>query len=220
MKKLGLTLAALAWCMPAQAGEFRAGNQMLNVPVRTFVDMRFGGVMRQTRDLSCGAAALGTLLNYYYGLGVTEQDVIDDGFQVGDAEKIKRDGFSMLELKKIAEKRGLVAGGFRIPDVANLAALKVPAIALVSVRGYNHFVVIKGVSDGRVAIADPAFGNRSATLESFDATWNHVILVAVNPKEPPKNTFASQGIPAAPMRNTMSLLQSQITPLMPSPNRF
>lgn len=220
MKKLAPLLAVLAFGAPAQAVEFNAGNQMLNVPVRTFVDLRFGQVIRQTRDLSCGAAALGTLLKFYYGIDVTEQQIIDTGFAVGDSEKIARDGFSMLELKRVAEKFGLVAGGFRIPDVANLASLKVPVIGLVSVRGYNHFVVIKGVSDGRVYIADPAFGNRSTPLETFDSTWNKVILVVVNPKEAPKNTFAFEGTPAAPMRNTMSVMQSMITPLLPNPNRF
>lgn len=214
-------LALIGCAAPACATEFNAGPTHVSVPVTTLTAMRFKNVMHQTRDLSCGAAALGTILRYYYGEDLTEEQIINEGFQVGDTKKIQRDGFSMLELKKIAEKRGYQAGGFRIPDANKLAALKVPVITLVSVRGYNHFVVIKGVSDGRVYIADPAFGNRSVTLESFAADWDHVILVAVSPKLKPTEGLPLGSGTKAPAGNVVvPVIQYQLTTPTPAINRF
>ena len=214
-------LALIGCAAPARATEFNAGPTLVSVPVTTLTAMRFKNVMHQTRDLSCGAAALGTILRYYYGEDLTEEQIINEGFQVGDTKKIQRDGFSMLELKKIAEKRGYQAGGFRIPDANKLAALKVPVITLVSVRGYNHFVVIKGVSDGRVYIADPAFGNRSLMLESFAADWDHVILVAVSPKLKPTEGLPLGSGTKAPAGNVVvPVIQYQLTTPTPAINRF
>ncbi len=207
---------------PARAVEFNAGSSSLfSVPVTTLTAMRFKNVVHQTRDLSCGAAALGTILKYYYGEDVTEDQVIEEGFKVGDSKKIERDGFSMLELKRVAEKRGYQAGGFRIPDAEKLANLKVPVITLMSVRGYNHFVVIKGISDGRVYIADPAFGNTSRTLESFAADWDHVILVAVSPtRNPTEGLPLGAGTKAPPQGVMVPVIQQQLTTPAVQTNRF
>jgi len=226
MRTAAAALAALALiglALPARAIEFNAGGpaMLVSVPLQNMTALRFKSVMRQTRDLSCGAAALGTILKYYYGEDVTEEELIQEGFKVGDTAKIQRDGFSMLELKRIAEKRGYEVGGFRIPDAQKLANLKVPVITLVSVRGYNHFVVIKGISDGRVYIADPAFGNRSRTLESFSAEWDHVILVAVSPKRAPTEGMPlGSGVKAPTQGAVVPILQQQFTTPAVEMNRF
>lgn len=214
-------LALIGCAAPVRATEFNAGPSLVSVPLTTLTAMRFKNVMHQTRDLSCGAAALGTILRYYYGEDVTEEQIIDEGIKVGDSNKIARDGFSMLELKKIAEKRGYQTGGFRIPDAEKLAVLKVPVITLMNVRGYNHFVVIKGVSEGRVYIADPAFGNELRTLESFAADWDHVILVAVSPKLQPTEGLPLGSGTKAPLSGVVvPVLQRQLTTPTPAVNRF
>jgi len=156
------------------------GGGEIQVPLTTFVDLRYRDMVRQAYDVSCGAAALASIVKYFYGQDVTEQNILDEILKTADEEtkaKIQKDGFSMLELKKVGERFGLTAAGFRIPDPASLAKLKVPAIALVNVNGYDHFVVIRGVDQGRVYIADPAFGNRTRTLETFADEWRNVILV-------------------------------------------
>lgn len=156
------------------------GGGEIQVPLTTFVDMRYRDMVRQAYDVSCGAAALASIAKYFYGQDVTERKIIDQILKTADEEtkaKIQKDGFSMLELKKEGERLGLTAGGFRIPEAASLAKLKVPAIALVNVNGYDHFVVIRSVENGKVYIADPAFGNRTRTLESFADEWRNVILV-------------------------------------------
>jgi uncharacterized protein len=161
-------------------------GQTIEAPVRSFAALRFDGIVRQTHDLSCGAAALATLLHGYFGLDVTEKAVIDvilASTSEEDKAKIGEGGFSMLELKRHAEARGLVMGGFRARSAEELRSLRAPAIVLVTNRGYSHFVVVRRVVGDDVFIADPAFGNRVDPIARFTQSWNKVFLVAVDPRQ-------------------------------------
>jgi predicted double-glycine peptidase len=196
------------------------GGTVFGVPVRTLVDLRFENVVRQAYDLSCGAAALATLLKYFYDEDLTERQIIERILLIGDAEKIQRDGFSMLELKQYSEERGYQSQGFRIDDVESLAQLRVPVLALTSVRGYSHFVVIKGVVDGQVFLADPAFGNRSLSLERFEREWNNIILVVLSGSRQGNSTFATRATLMAPMSQVKNLLDHGVRPITPRPGEF
>ena len=169
------------------------GGTNLNVPLRSYVSLKFKNVIQQSFDVSCGAAAMATLMTFYYGEKTDEQEVIKAMLELGDPEKIRKDGFSLLELKRYAENRGFMTQGFRIPDVNKLAKLKVPVITLINTRGYNHFVVLKGLDRGKVFFADPAFGNRSLSIKDFDEQWSHVILVAVSSTNGGNSVFALDG---------------------------
>ena len=161
-------------------------GQTLYAPVQSFAALRFDGIERQTHDLSCGAAALATLLRGFFARDVTEKSIIDAILATANADdksKISEGGFSMLELKRFAEASGLVAGGFRARTGAELRSLRAPAIVLVTNRGYSHFVVVRRVVGDDVFIADPAFGNRVETLAKFSQSWNKVFLVAVDPRQ-------------------------------------
>lgn len=176
---LAPALAGAAMPVPA-AGRTGRLNGDWNVPVKSLVEMRFEDVVRQAYDLSCGAAALATLFRYFYGEDVTESQIIERMLVIGDREKIQKDGFSMLELKRFSEDLGYVSGGYRIEKTEDLLKVKIPVIALINVRGYNHFVVVRSTSGGRVHIADPAFGNRSTPIEQFDGQWNKVVLAVMS----------------------------------------
>jgi len=155
----------------------------LYMPVQSFVDLRFRDLVRQTEDLSCGAAALATLLQHYFDQSVTERDVIDDILEnVSDEKRANIDqyGFSLLELKQAGERNGLFGGGFRLKGVESLEKLKAPVIALTNVRGYAHFVVVRGAKNGKVFIADPAFGNRTQGAEEFAREWDGVVLTLID----------------------------------------
>jgi uncharacterized protein len=161
-------------------------GQTIYAPVQSFAALRFEGIVRQTHDLSCGAAALATLLRGFFGRDVTEKSVIDTILATTNDEdkaKISEGGFSMLELKRNAESTGLIAGGFRAKSAEELRSLRAPAIVLVTNRGYSHFVVVRRVVGNDVFIADPAFGNRVEPLSHFSRSWNNVFLVAVDPRQ-------------------------------------
>jgi predicted double-glycine peptidase len=195
---------------------------LINAPVKTYTDLRFDQVIRQAFDLSCGAAAVATLLQHGWDVATSEKAVIEqvvEGADKEQQEKIAKSGFSMLELKEYGESRGFAVGGFRLDDVRKLEKLKVPAITLTNIRGYNHFVVIKGVKDGRVFIADPAFGNRVRSYEDFDAEWNSVVLVFVR-QDLRAEGFKLEAGAAPPTRELVSVLNPVLSNIRPLPGEF
>jgi len=192
-------------------------NDVINQPVKSYTELRFKGVTRQSLDISCGAAALATLLKGYFGLPVDEPTLIKailTNATPDDAKKIAVYGFSMLELKHFAETQGLVAGGFKSDDVAQLRKLRAPVIALVDSRGYKHFVVIRHVRGNEVAIADPVFGNRTERLDKFAKRWNNVILVVVGPGRPVNAAFMEAPRGAADPRAVQLFLSRSYAPAL------
>jgi hypothetical protein len=146
--------------------------------------------------------------------------VVPYAIALGDREKILRDGFSLLELKRFAERRGYVSAGYRLGSVEDLARLKVPAITLTNVRGYAHFVVIKGVAGGQVYVADPAFGNRSRSLRAFEREWNRIILVVLDAQKQGNTAFMTDGALKAPTGEVTLLLDRALQTIAPRPGEF
>ncbi len=140
---------------------------------------RYKKVIPQKYDLSCGAAALATLLNYFFNHEVKEIDIIKYMLESGDKKEIGQKGFSLLDLKKYAVNQGYMADGYKV-SVSALQKLKIPAIVLFTSGPYSHFVVLKGVKAERIYVADPAYGNRSMSLEMFQENWNGVIFLVAN----------------------------------------
>jgi len=174
-----------------------------SVPVTSIREARFAGTIRQQYDFSCGSAALSTLLTHHYKYPVTEDKVFEEMFLRGDREKIRVEGFSLLDMKRYLEAHGFEADGFQEP-LAKLATVNIPAIVLINENGYNHFVVVKGMRDGRVLIGDPAGGTRALTQEAFAATWtNQVLFVITNRQESAEFNLAAdwRATPSAPIGN-------------------
>lgn len=186
MKFLAALLVALiAWPGIAVAGSVEMPLQVggaFSVPTVSMREARFSATVRQQFDFSCGSAALSTLLTYHYGYPITEEQVFQQMFERGDPEKIKREGFSLLDMKAFLEAHGFEADGFEAP-LDKLASAGVPAIALVNENGFNHFVVIKGIREGRILIGDPAGGTRAKSEAAFDAVWVNQILFLITSKQ-------------------------------------
>jgi predicted double-glycine peptidase len=179
-----LSVALLAQPGGARAGEYVAyfGGVRMQVPTVSIREGRFQTVILQQYDYSCGSAALATLLTYHYERPTTEQDVFLSMYATGEQAKIQQVGFSLLDMKRYLERRGLRADGFKM-DLAKLIEIGAPAIALINLSGYNHFVVLKGAEDGKVVVGDPALGVRVYTYEQFSAIWNGVaFLIRSEPK--------------------------------------
>jgi uncharacterized protein len=178
----------LAWCLPlAMAATPPASAE----PVRSLMEMREESVVLQEWDLSCGAASLATLLRYQHGDAVTEKDValglINRPAYIEAPDLVRiREGFSLFDLDRFAESRGFVGrglGGLALADLVRRA----PALVPIRTHGYNHFVIFRGQQGNRVLLADPAFGNRTMTVERFERVWieypeiGHVAFIVENP---------------------------------------
>lgn len=175
-----VTLASVI--LTARAGDVMVpdiGGGLLNVKVVSLKERRFTTTIRQQHDYSCGSAALATLLTYQYQHPVSEEAVFKDMWERGDQAKIRREGFSLLDIKRYLEGIGYSADGYAVP-LEKLAAVGIPAIVLIRDNGYNHFVVVRGIQAGMVAVADPSMGARVIPLAQFEKMQLNRILFVIN----------------------------------------
>jgi predicted double-glycine peptidase len=192
-----------------------AGVGRVNVPVTSLKDIKFQRTLRQQYDYSCGAAALATLLSHHYQTPTPEQDVFQQMYASGDKTKIHKEGFSLLDMQRFLATRGFRADGFKLP-VEKLIGEKLPAIVLITDRGFNHFVVIKGAEDGRILIGDPSTGNRVVSMARFQEIWRNKILFVIHSHKDQVafNTPEDwRGAPRAPLGTGMH--QDQLSATLP-----
>jgi uncharacterized protein len=150
-----------------------------NQPVQSLLEIRHDRVMIQGWDLSCGAAALATVLHYQFGEPVTEKEIahalMSRTEYLEHPEIVQlREGFSFLDLKRYLQTyrngslyKGEGLGQLDLSDLIERAPILVPVNAL----GYNHFVIFRGVMGNRVLVVDPAWGNRTMTIDKFQRMW-------------------------------------------------
>lgn len=176
---VALILGAAA---PGEAGSvwLPGADGIANVPARSIQERKFERVVRQQYDFSCGSAALATLLTFHYEDQTSEQAAFAAMYEAGDKEKIARVGFSLLDMKTYLEAHGYQADGFEA-SLDTLAEAGVPAIALINYRGYQHFVVIKGLDRDRneVLVGDPSLGLRFMSRTEFERMWENRILFII-----------------------------------------
>ena len=176
--------AAIVLLAPALAlsGTLSLGTQAggyYTVRVTTLKEARFRQTVRQQEDFSCGSAALATLLTYHYRRPISEREVLEAMYAAGDQQKIRREGFSLLDMKLYLESRGFQADGFHAP-LDKLISTGTPAIVLVNESGYNHFVVLKGLVANEVLLGDPALGARVVQRSAFEASWVNKLVFVIH----------------------------------------
>jgi len=211
---LGALCGVLLAPVPAPALELAVVGRV-NVPVTSLKDIKFQRTLRQQYDYSCGAAALATLLSHHYHTPTPEQDVFQQMYASGDKTKIHKEGFSLLDMQRFLATRGFRADGFKLP-LDKLIAEKLPAIVLITDRGFNHFVVIKGAEEGRILIGDPSTGNRVVSMERFQEIWRNKILFVIHShkEQVAFNTPEDwRGAPRAPVGTGMH--QDQLSASLP-----
>lgn len=175
------------------------GSSAVTMNVESFQEKKYRATLAQQYDFSCGSAALATLLTYNYNVPVSEQEVFKDMILHGNKEVISKSGFSLLDLKNYLTRRGMESNGYRAP-LEKLAAVGVPAIVLVNVRGYSHFVVLEGIHDGWVLLSDPANGMRDEPVGEFENQWTGIFfLIVTNAEEAQKRFNDPRRWAAAPL---------------------
>lgn len=167
---------------PADAGVISipgASGGDFTVKVTSLKEARFKTTIRQQYDFSCGSAALATLLTFHYEDPLGEPEVFKAMYDAGNQEKIKKDGFSLLDIKKYLQARGYRADGFRT-TLDKLKEIGIPAIVLINHDGYRHFVVVKGVTGSGVLLGDPSHGLRRMPRDRFESMWNGLLFLIRN----------------------------------------
>jgi len=183
---LSAGLCSLAPMLGGAAEVSLTGQPTMNggeytVRVLSLKEAKFRRTINQQYDFSCGSAALATLLSYHYGDAVTETQVFQYMYERGNQAKIQREGFSLLDIKNYLEAHGYNADGFET-SLDKLAEVGVPAIVLISDNGYHHFVVVKGILEGRILVGDPAMGARIIRRSEFERLWTNGIVFVITSK--------------------------------------
>lgn len=152
----------------------------LELTLSSFQERRFSAVIRQQYDYSCGSAALASLLTYHYDHPISEAELFDRMLALADPEKVQREGFSMLDMKRYLASEGYQADGFRMGLDGLREQVAVPVIVLLTHDGFRHFVIVKGISDREVLIGDPAKGMVIYERQTFLDNWNGIAFVIRN----------------------------------------
>ena len=173
-------------------GGGRVFGSRVNKRVKSLLEIRQDRVILQNLDYSCGAAALATVLRHGFGLDVTERELISLIFVFGQTPKsgikkyFKRQGFTLLDLKRAARAKGYPSIGYKgmeLQDLTDILSVdRLPILVPIRPLGYNHFVVLKGIYGSRVYMADPAFGNKSMKIHQFLDVWIDGIGFIIKPK--------------------------------------
>jgi predicted double-glycine peptidase len=167
-----MTLALLLGpaCAQTAPGAADPGGHKL---IRTLKEIRSEGVVRQRWDMSCGAAALSTVLTYDFKDNTPESAIVVWILHRVDPHLVhERGGFSLLDLKHFAQARGYQAEGFSDMSMDELASQKSSVIVPIRLKGFDHFVVVKGVSGDRVFLADPDLEERNRLYRSTSRPTN------------------------------------------------
>ena len=157
-------------------------NEQGHKSVRSLKDIRGEGVVRQRWDMSCGAAALSTLLTYEFKDNTPKTAIVVWILHRVDPVRVRsRGGFSRLDLKHFAQARGYHAEGYTGMSMQELASQKIAVIVPIRLKGFDHFIVVRQIVDGRVLVADPGFGNLTMRVDRFQSLWKEGIVFVVHP---------------------------------------
>lgn len=146
--------------------------------VESIQALKFKDVVPQGTDYSCGSATVATILHYAYGENLSGPEVLRGMLESSNAKEVRKRGFSMLDMQHYVKHLGYRGIGYRVPPKV-LTKVKIPVIVLMNIHGYEHFVVLKRVSEGYAFLGDPRLGNREIPLARFVREWNGVIFAIV-----------------------------------------
>lgn len=166
-----ITLWGAAVPCSADTVAFNTGGIRLQEHIESWKELKMRNIVKQTHDYSCGPAALATIFTYHFNDVVTEKEIITYLLLTCDLKKVKqKKGFSLLNLKQYVVSRGYKATGYRM-DMDSIAGLNKPVLVPINIRGYDHFVVFRGISGDRVVLADPVLGNLTMLVCRFMRIW-------------------------------------------------
>ncbi|MGE3313741.1 MAG: hypothetical protein AB7O26_01410, partial [Planctomycetaceae bacterium] len=90
----------------------RDSERIFQRNVWSWKELRETNVVMQKRDFSCGAAALATVIQFYWGDQVTEQQILRqfDTIQTPDEVRDRiENGLTLTDLRKVSVKMGYLA---------------------------------------------------------------------------------------------------------------
>jgi ABC-type bacteriocin/lantibiotic exporter with double-glycine peptidase domain len=132
----------------------------------TNIDSREKGYgIFQVKENNCGPIALKMIFDHYY----IPSSLTEIEMKINENDK----GTSMLDMKDMAEFKGLHAEGWRL-SLEDLLKAKFPLILFVN---GDHYIVADSVISDTMYVRDPSFGKLKLRTNKLSETWNGETLV-------------------------------------------
>lgn len=122
-------------------------------------------LIQQAEEMDCGAACLAMVCKHFgvpMSLG-----------KLRDLVNVTREGATLDSVARAAESLGFTTRGVQ----STLGALKSFDFPLIAHWEGYHFVVVYGISNEHVWVADPGPGFRKLTIEEFEKGWTGTCLL-------------------------------------------
>lgn len=125
---------------------------------------------------SCGACSIASIVSHYGGY-VPLETILEDT----DTDKNGTNAYMIIEALR---KYGFDSEGYRI-SLEDLTKLTTPFIAHVVKKGYEHFLVIYSIENGKIITMDPEFGKETYSQKEFMSIYDGVAIDAIPKGEIP-----------------------------------
>ncbi len=159
----------------------RDSKRTFEKKIKSWQEIKYAHLIRQRRDYSCGAAALATLLKYFWNDPATETSVLRQLDHLLTPEEVRdriKNGLSLTDLRRVAVRMGYQASIGKL-SFSQLTEARVPLVVGITVDGYDHFVVYRGTDGRYVYLADPIRGNIRTLVSQFIRQWQENAVLAV-----------------------------------------
>jgi len=151
------------------------GIQQLYANALTWDEVRYGRIIQQELDNSCGLAALLTIMHFYFGdTQHSERSLLSLYIESTSTEELgtaMRDGLSLLELSDLAKQSGYKTRLYTLSkEELRMLVERIPVLVYLQVVEYRHFAVVQKAQE-RVTLADPSRGNINYSWRDFLNEW-------------------------------------------------
>lgn len=131
-----------------------------------------GSVVRQTSEITCGPAALATLLTYYYQEKTGEREIAEL------SGTMQKGTTTLLGLQKACRAKGYEATGYRmtLPQLLQeIASSRVPVLVHLK-EPTLHYALVTGAVGDHILVSDPAWGEITIHEADFLRRWSSKVL--------------------------------------------
>lgn len=127
----------------------------------------------------CGPLSLAIICEML-GQQVDPETIAHLAGALDDSGEVRASGTSMKELADVAHKLGFKAVGMKM-SLQNLEKLSSPAIAHITKKGRNHFLVVEGVINDKFRLIEVDGSIQLLSPGEFSNIWNGTVLVISKP---------------------------------------
>jgi ABC-type bacteriocin/lantibiotic exporter with double-glycine peptidase domain len=162
--------------------------------------LRFQYVHEQQYDTSCGYAATSTLLDTYWGLPISEADLVNKYLPY----KLEKQEYTvnLADITTACLDAGLSAKAFKM-DIGQLRDALAKGYGPILVhyqKPDKHFALLLGYRDGYLVTADSARGMEALDPSVFAERWSGYVLLTASREKTKQSSTLREAIDSTTRR--------------------